>query len=425
MNQSYWKDQLNKYRTRSLSSAEEELLWDALADATNAEGWKEIMEEIFREQAQDGKYQISDWEPVIQAVFNSDRTVQPSVARQIPAIFRYAVAAVVFAMLGTGAWWVIHQRATIAPPIVQGMKPLDVSAPATNRAMITLGNGQQVYLDSAVNGALAQQGSAQLVKEANGRVAYKMDNVTNRELLYNTLTNPRGSRVVSLTLSDGTNVWLNSESSLRYPVIFNGHDRTVEIKGEGYFEIKKKVDQPFIVHVENGPKIEVLGTTFNVNAYPDELNIKTTLLDGSVRVALAESPGAGVNINTDKLGVVLKPGQQAWLAGQKTSDGAGSTKGPGNNAHPLIVLNKVDTSDVVAWKNGLFAFHDADLPSVMRQLARWYNIEVSYEGLIPKEKFQFNGKMGKDLSLDNVLDLLTNAQVHFRIEAGNKLMIRP
>ena len=391
MNQSYWKDQLNKYRTRSLSSAEEELLWDALADATNAERWKEIMEEIFREQAQDGKYQISDWEPVIQAVFNSDRTVQPSVARPVPTIFRYAVAAVVFAVLGTGAWWVIHQRTTIAPPIARGMKSLDVSAPVTNRAMITLGNGQKVYLDSAVNGALAQQGSAELVKEGSGRVAYKVENVTNGELLYNTLTNPRGSRVVSLTLSDGTNVWLNSESSLRYPVIFNGHDRTVEIKGEGYFEVKKKVDQPFIVHVENGPKIEVLGTTFNVNAYPDELNIKTTLLDGSLRVA----------------SVVLKPGQQAWLAGQK------------------IVLNKVDTSDVVAWKNGLFAFQDADLPSVMRQLARWYNIDVNYEGLIPKEKFQFNGKIGKDLSLDNVLDLLNNAQVHFRIEAGNKLVIRP
>jgi transmembrane sensor len=388
MDQSYWKEQLNKYRTRSLSPAEEELLWDALADPTNAEGWKEIMEEIFREQAQDGKYQISDWEPVIQAVFDSDRTVQPWVARRVPAIFRYAVAAIVFAVLGTGAWWVSHDA--------QGVKSLDVSAPVTNRAMITLGNGQKVYLDSVVNGALAQQGNAELVKEGSGRVAYKVENVTSRELLYNTLTNPRGSRVVSLTLSDGTNVWLNSESSLRYPVIFNGHDRTVEIKGEGYFEVKKKADQPFIVHIENGAKIEVLGTTFNVNAYSDESNIKTTLLDGSVRVALAESPG-----------VVLKPGQQAWLAGQK------------------IVLNKVDTSDVVAWKNGLFAFHDADLPSVMRQLARWYNIEVTYEGLIPREKFQFNGKMGKDLSLDNVLDLLTNAQVHFRIESGNKLVIRP
>jgi transmembrane sensor len=391
MDQSYWKDQLNKYRTRSLSSAEEELLWEALADATNAEGWKEIMEEIFREQDQAGKYQISDWETVIQAVFKSDITVQPPVARQVPTIFRYAVAAVVFAVLGTGAWWMIRQRTTITPPIAQGMKSLDVSAPVTNRAMITLGNGQKVYLDSVVNGAMAQQGNAELVKEGSGRVAYKVENVTNRELIYNTLTNPRGSRVVSLTLSDGTNVWLNSESSLRYPVIFNGHDRTVEIKGEGYFEVKKKVDQPFIVHVEKGAKIEVLGTTFNLNAYPDELDIKTTLLDGSVRVA----------------GVVLKPGQQAWLEGQK------------------IVLNKVDTSDVVAWKNGLFAFHDADLPSVMRQLARWYNIEVTYEGLIPREKFQFNGKMGKDLSLDNVLDLLTNAQVHFRIEAGNKLVIRP
>ncbi len=425
MNQSYWKEQLNKYRARSLSSAEEELLWDALADATNAEGWKQIMEEIFMEQTPEEKYQISDWEPVLEAVFQSDRTLPSTVKHQIPSLLRYAVAAVFFALLGTGTWWMINRRTAKAPEMAQRSKSIDVSAPATNRAMITLGNGQQVYLDSAINGALAQQGNAQLVKEANGRVAYKVDNVTSRELLYNTLTNPRGSRVVTLTLSDGTRVWLNAESSLRYPVIFSGQDRIVEIRGEGYFEVKKKEDQPFIVHVENGPKIEVLGTTFNVNAYPDEIKIKTTLLQGSVRVALATSPSVGVNLNTDDLSVVLKPGQQAWLASQKISDGAGSTKGVGNNAHQLIVLNKADTSEVLAWKNGLFAFHDADLPSVMRQLARWYNIDVTYEGLIPKEKFQFNGKMGKDLSLDNVLDLLTNAQVHFRIEAGNKLVIRP
>lgn len=324
-------------------------------------------------------------------------------------ILRWSMAAAVIILLGTGAWWLIGSRSR-SGSVAQTTKPADIDAPATNRAMITLGNGQQVYLDSAGNGALAQQGSAQVVKEGNGRVAYKVENITNRALLYNTLTNPRGSGVVNLILSDGTKVWLNAESSLRYPVIFSGQDRTVEISGEGYFEVEKKADQPFVLETRNGAKIEVLGTDFNVNAYPDEDGIKATLLEGSVRV------GAG------KQTVILKPGEQAQVVGGNSDKAIGQDRpAPAG----ISVLNKVDTAAVMAWKNGLFAFHDADLPTVMRQLARWYNIEVSYEGHIPQEKFQFNGKIGKNLSLDNVLDLLTSAQVHYRVDPGNKLVIRP
>jgi transmembrane sensor len=395
MDHPFWKEQLQRYRTRSLTSAEEESLWDALGDPANAEDWKAIMGELFREQAPGVDYRAEDWEPVLKAVFDSDRTVQPAVVRRMPVGRRFAVAAIVAGLVLGGYWLLTIYNGKEKPALVESTVPRDVSAPAANRATITLAGGRQVYLDSADNGALAEQGNAQVVKEANGQVAYKVASLTNGELLYNTLTNPRGSRIVTLTLSDGTKVWLNAESSLRYPVIFTGKDRTVEISGEGYFEIAKRADQPFVVEVKTGAKIEVLGTSFNVNAYSEESSAQATLLEGSVRVEV------------DKQAVILKPGQQARVAGK------------------LSVLSKVDTSTVMAWKNGLFAFRDADLPTVMRQLARWYNIDVSYEGHIPDENFQFNGKIGKNLSLDNVLDLLTNARVHYRLEPGNKLVIRP
>jgi transmembrane sensor len=324
-------------------------------------------------------------------------------------IFRWMAAAVIAVLVGTGTWWLIQNRSASIPPVAQTAKTADIAAPARNRAMITLAGGQQVYLDSAGTGALAQQGNAQVVKEANGRVTYKVGNITNRALLFNTLSNPRGSQVVNLTLSDGTKVWLNAESSLRYPVIFAGGDRTVEVNGEAYFEVKKNLDQPFIVEVKNGAKIEVLGTAFNVNVYPDEPDFKATLLEGSVRVSMASVPG-----------VVLKPGQQAQIVGLKTGNGAGN---PSLGIGQISVLNNVDTEAVMAWKNGRFAFDDADLPTVMRQLARWYDIDVTYDGNIPKR--EFNGKIGKMLTLDQLLKVLTTTtRFHYSIE-GNKLAIRP
>jgi transmembrane sensor len=171
------------------------------------------------------------------------------------------------------------------------------------------------------------------------------------------------------------------------------------------------------VKIPGREAVEVLGTSFNINAYDDENRVRTTLLEGSVRVVATTSPPiVGVNTNNNKLSVVLKTGQQAELVvGENTN----------NRGRSLTVDDKADAEEAIAWKNGLFAFHNADLPTVMRQLARWYNIDVTYEGHIPQEKFQFNGKMGKDLTLNSVLELLTNAQVHYSIQAGNKLVIRP
>jgi transmembrane sensor len=319
-------------------------------------------------------------------------------------IIRLSAAAAVIAVLSVGTWWFTSSRQASVPSVAQSVKPADIAAPATNRAMITLGNGQRVDLDSAASGALAQQGNAQVVKEANGQVAYKVENLTNKELLFNTLTNPRGSQVVTLTLSDGTKVWLNAESSIRYPAVFVGSDRTVEVTGEAYFEVAKNASQPFKVRIKDWEEVDVLGTSFNINAYADEPALNTTLLEGSVKVAVAGG---------DRSSVVLKPDEQAQVIVVNSASGRES----------VTVDKNADVEQAVAWKQGRFAFNRADLPTVMRQLARWYNVDVTYEGKIPER--HFTGRIGKSLTLDQVLKGLTQARVHYSIETGNKLIIRP
>jgi transmembrane sensor len=332
--------------------------------------------------------------------FGGGETKSKAVLRRMPILRRLAVAAVAAGLL-MGGYWLLTKHANEKPVLVQTTAPADIAAPATSRAMITLSSGQRVYLDSAGNGALARQGSAQVVKEASGQVAYKVENSTNQALLFNTLSNPRGSQVVTVTLSDGTKVWLNAESSIRYPAVFVGNDRTVEMSGEAYFEVAKNASKPFQVKINGKAEVEVLGTSFNVNAYEDEPSIKTTLLEGSVSVAVAGGDGSGV---------VLKPDEQAQVA----------QVNPGKET--LTVDKKPDVEQTVAWKNGRFAFRHADLQAVMRQLSRWYNVDVSYEGLVPD--MRFSGRIGSSLTLDQVLKVLTNSRVHYRIEPENKLIIQ-
>jgi len=312
---------------------------------------------------------------------------------------RVAAAAVIFFVLGTGVWWIFFRQPASAPRTAQSAKSADVPAPAVNRATITLGSGRKVYLDSAGNGALAQQGGARVVKLASGQVAYETSAaaLANGELVYNTLTNPRGSQAVSLTLTDGTKVWLNAASSLRYPVAFTGSDRIVEITGEAYFEVAQDKNKPFRVKRGN-TTVEVLGTHFNINAYDDEPTTNTTLLQGSVKV--------NSQLSGSTKFVILQPGQQAQLS----------------RTDRLDKIDKVDMDAVVAWKNGTFQFKGASMQTVMRQLSRWYNVEISYEGAIPEHRFV--GKVGRDYNLSEVLAVLEASDVHFKIE-GQRIIVRP
>jgi transmembrane sensor len=336
---------------------------------------------------------------------------------------RWAAAAIFIGVLSitTYRYLASHRPPAPAPAAAQVR---DIAPPAANRAMITLAGGQKVYLDSVGNGALALQGTVRLVKTAAGKITYNTagGSATGKgnaaggssaaALTYNTLTNPRGSQVISLTLDDGTRVWLNAASSVRYPVAFTGPDRTVEVTGEAYFEVAENAAQPFIVK-KGQTEVRVLGTRFNVSAYDDEKDMRITLLEGIVKVQAEQSEA------------ILRPGQQAAVGPDAATRQALAGPGPNMAAAggAIKVTGDIDLDAVMAWKNGRFSFQNADLSAVMRQLSRWYDVDIEYEGVPPKRAF--NGAIGKDLTLNQVLLGLTRTRVHYTIAGPHKLIIYP
>jgi transmembrane sensor len=302
----------------------------------------------------------------------------------------WAAAAVLIIGLGT----TLYITQSTKPKINIAQLPSDV-LPGGNKATLTLSGGRKIILDSASNGSLALQGNANIIKRANGQIEYSLnDNGTpTTEVAFNTMTTPRGGQY-QLRLPDGTDVWLNSASSITYPTAFNSNTREVTITGEAYFEVVKNESKPFHVKV-NGADIKVLGTHFNVNAYGDEATIQTTLLEGSVKVS-----AAGFLRST-----VIKPGQQALL----TVDGQLSTN------------NDVDLEQVMAWKNSQFIFDREYLPAIMRQLSRWYDVDVKYAGGVLTDT-RFSGIISRQRNISAVLEMLKGTgNIHFKIE--NKTII--
>ncbi|MHA4806600.1 FecR family protein [Flavitalea flava] len=344
-----------------------------------------------------------------------------SISGIISVRFRWIAAAVFLLIIGMSAsYWHFYSdnRLSTTAKKKESLRITNDIPPGSTKAILTLGNGQKIVLDNTGNGVVAEQGNMNVLKLANGRLAYQrlpgnsLPGNNTRDttgkaagdltgVVYNTLTTPRGGQY-QLTLPDGTKVWLDASSSIIYPTAFVGTDRKVEIKGQVYFEVAKDEKLPFIVKSRD-MIVLVLGTRFNLNAYEEESVIKTTLLDGSVRVM------AGNN------GILLDPGQQAQLNNQilKTS-----------NANPFIKVVKADMAEALAWKNGFFSFRHADIQTVMRQLCRWYNVEVKYQREINKEK-SFSGEIGRNLSLADVLNGLQLSRIHYRIEADKRLVILP
>jgi len=255
---------------------------------------------------------------------------------------RYAAAAVFIAAVAlAGELWIREKRVTPA------LAKVDVKAPATNRAMITLANGKTVYLDSASNGQLAMQDGVQLTKQADGSLSYSGASLNNsKELQYNTLTNPKGSLSINVVLPDGSQIWLNAGSSVTYPIAFITPERHITMNGELYYEVAHDSKKPFIVQ-KGQLSVTVYGTHFNVKAYDNDADMKVTLLEGSV----------AVNDNSKRQ--LLKPGQQAVV-----------------KADNIELLENADTDQAIAWKNGTTSFHSADIQAVLKELERWYNITM-------------------------------------------------
>lgn len=325
--------------------------------------------------------------------------------------FRYA--AVIVLVAGTGFYLYFNKPAkTTAVAQQQEKSPAMDIPPGKTGALLKLADGSVVALDSLNNGVVASQNGAVIVLN-NGLLKYNPSKETGT-LAYNTITTPRG-RQFHLILPDGSKVWLNAASSLTFPTAFEKKERKVSITGEAYFEIAPDKTSPFRLSVD-GMQVDVLGTSFNVNAYEDEGVIKTTLLDGSIRV-INNYPPAGKQgeggtdhrnpapADGKNQAYQLNPGQQAQL-----------------REEGLSVKNNADIEKVMAWKNGLFDFQDAALGEVMRQLARWYNIEVEYENGIPD--IVFGGRLGRDVSFSKMLVFFRESGIQFSMEEENRLVIR-
>lgn len=311
--------------------------------------------------------------------------------RRIAGFRKWGWAAAAVILLSGGALFLLNSPKEAGQPATPPTVVQHAIQPGKNGALLTLADGSQIVLDSVGDGVIAtQQGSNAVLK--NGALSYTGNE--SGEARLNTLSTPRG-RQFRLQLPDGTKVWLNAASSIRYPTAFAGAERKVEVTGEAYFEVASNANMPFRVNVNNRANIEVLGTSFNVSSYENEESISTTLIEGTVRVS----------VEAGSRSAVLKPGQQASIQ---------------QGSNDLAVVNDVDTDKIIAWKNGYFNFGKATLPEVMRQLERWYDIETVYEKGIPETKFV--GKLTRNITLNELFQILDSTGVNFRIE-GRKLIV--
>jgi transmembrane sensor len=324
----------------------------------------------------------------------SEASIKP---RQSPVRWgRYAAAASIIISLGLfGGWFLFKNSNNAAQQVVAAKR--SVILPGSQKAILTLSNGQQISLSDAKAGAIAQQGNVNIIKNADGSVAYhaggnSANGAGDQEMAYNTITTPRGG-FYPLKMADGTVAILDAGSSIKYPVTFTGNERLVEITGQVYFEVVHNAKMPFRLKVK-GQVIEDLGTVFNVNAYNDEPNVKTTLVEGSVRV------------NKGTASILMKPGEQ--VVAHLTDD--------------KLQKRFVNVDDVVAWKNGQTSFKNEELGEIMRQVSRWYDVDVEFLGDVPKTTF--DGGISRKASLNDMLKILEFNDVKFKVE-GKKIIVRP
>jgi len=318
---------------------------------------------------------------------------------------KVASAAVVLLFVG----FVIKNQIQKQVPSEQNLSKTTSKAikPGGNKATLTLADGSKISLTDASNGVIAKQAGINITKTENGELIYTVASLSTSKTqnLFNTIETPRGGQY-QVNLPDGTKVWLNAESSLKYPAVFNQSSRVVELKGEAYFEVAKLLSKtgnrvPFKVKTNLGAnrnqEVEVLGTHFNINAYNDEPRSKTTLLEGSVRVV-------NTIASTSNL---LKPGQQSIISASS----------------PSIIVKDVDAEEAVTWKDGFFSFNDENLETIMNKISRWYNVDIEYRGA--KINKLFGGRISRFNSVNEVLETLqTTGDVHFKIEE-RRILVMP
>jgi len=399
-NEKYIRELLLAYLQNTINPEQTEELFQYLNDHT------ERSEELLREMAENFEFRMSDPKPIDEEI--SNRMLQGLLSRLsgTPVIeltpvnkrnrMRWIAAAILFVIAGSAAFFIYNRQKPTAVPAITA-NPQHVTKdvlPGFDGAILTTAGGNKIVLDGAANGIINKEENADIIKENNQLVYRQSSGNTVATESYNTLSTMKG-RKFQLLLSDGTKVWLDAASSITYPIAFTGAQRKVMVTGQVYFEVAKDASKPFLVETGSAT-VQVLGTHFNVNAYKDEASMKTTLLEGAVKIS-------------NKIGSsLLKPGQQAAISNTTTGT--------------IKVASNVNVDEVMAWKNGFFQFNGAGLSTVLNQLSRWYDVDIVYEGKMNEREFE--GKIGRDLNLSQVLKLLEKLQVHFRIE-GNKLIVQP
>jgi ferric-dicitrate binding protein FerR (iron transport regulator) len=311
-------------------------------------------------------------------------------------------AAVLLVAAGVAVFFSLNKEKTdIATLSVEQRYHNDVS-PGGDKAILELGDGKKIVLDNASNGELAKEGDTKIIKLDNGQLAYHSGLVGTAAVTYNIISTPRGGQY-QVVLPDGSKVWLNALSSLRFPTNFTGNERKIELSGEAYFEVVKNSTMPFKVRITNASEIagheslevNVLGTEFDVMAYPDEDRQKVTLISGAVSARSGNEQ------------ITLQPNQQGNLD---------------KKSYVLNLIDSINVDETIAWKNGLFQFHDATIESIMRQAARWYDVEVSYDRKVNQ---QFSGTIPRNVNLSTLLKILeATGWVHFGID-GKKITVAP
>ncbi|WP_346319222.1 FecR domain-containing protein [Chitinophaga sp. YIM B06452] len=304
---------------------------------------------------------------------------------------RIAAAAAIVIAISAGFW--IYKVKSPAPQLSYQEERAEIS-PGANKAILVLSNGDKIDLQAAKNGNIAYQAGAVVNKQADGKLDYRGDGSaqTGTADESNTLHVPKGGQY-ELTLPDGTRVWLNAASSLTFPVAFNGKERLVRLSGEAYFEVAKNAGKSFLVNVDGKQTVEVLGTHFNIKAYNDDPDIRTTLLEGSVKIISKNSHA------------IIKPGQMAV-----------------NNLEAPLSVRNADLDEVMGWKNGLFVFNDEHMEDVLRIVARWYDVDVEYQTDVSQKKLR--GIVSKYKSIRELLDNITiTSGIHYKIEGRRVILM--
>jgi len=380
----------SRYLEGNISSDEENELMQLLSAELSQEEIDQLLEEFY--DTLPDKFHIGERDS--DRIFRSILKQSAKKRRPRHLMFRRVatIAASLLILISVGYFFTYQRKGgTMTSEIIKNDIP-----PGGEKAILTLADGSVVVLDKTRPGVVSDDGEATVVKQGDNRLVYNSGKTgADKRQELNTLATPRCGEF-QLVLSDGTKVWLNSESTITYPVVFDDKERHVVVSGEVYFEVSKTAGKtPFIVELKDRVRIEVLGTQFNVNAYDDENSIKTTLIEGSVKI---------VSTSTNR-STLIKPGEQAGV------DRSGN-----------LSVKEVDTDEATAWKNGRFIFDNADINAVMRQISRWYDIDVEYVGAINQH---FGGSISRKVNASKVFEMLEmTGEIKFEI-SERRVIVKP